>query len=38
MTFEGLADGADRADVIAWLANNGGAPATANCTAMPRVD
>jgi len=35
MTFEGLPDGADRADVIAWLASNGGAPATADCPAMP---
>lgn len=37
MTFEGLPDGADRADVIAWLANNGGAPATAGCPVMPRA-
>jgi cytochrome c len=36
MTFEGLPDGADRADVIAWLARNGGAPAAAACPAMPR--
>jgi cytochrome c len=36
MTFEGLPDGADRADVMAWLADNGGAPATAHCPAIAR--
>lgn len=36
MIFAGLPDGADRADVIAWLAHNGGAPAAAACPAMPR--
>jgi cytochrome c len=34
MTFEGLPDGADRADVIAWLAVHGGAPAAADCAAL----
>jgi cytochrome c len=38
MTFEGLPDGADRADVIAWLARNGGVPASAACPAMPHAD
>jgi cytochrome c len=36
MTFEGLANGADRADVIAWLASNGGAEPDADCPTMPR--
>lgn len=37
MTFEGLPDGADRADVIAWLASNGGPGGAADCPAMPRA-
>jgi cytochrome c len=31
MAFPGLSDGDDRADVIAFLARNGGAPASAAC-------
>jgi cytochrome c len=34
MTFGGLPDGADRADVIAWLARNGGVPAAARCQGL----
>lgn len=37
MTFAGLPDGADRVDVIAWLARNGGAPAGARCQGL-RID
>lgn len=37
MIFEGLPDGADRADVIAWLARNGGVSPAARCPAMPRA-
>lgn len=36
MAFDGLSDGADRADVIAWLARNGGAPASARCPISSR--